>query len=315
MWSQKQTLYIELFGVILAITSNTGSRIHGGAGTNQGSEGNAGEFMPSPYSERGGRAGIGPSSSKGDVAHHGDIITQYDGRIRREGTSEAQAPERVGIFQRWFCCVSKNEDDGLRDVENNSRALPPSTPFLLPHQSQIGMVGRKTLVLDLDETLVHSTFKPVPNADYVFPVDIEGRVSDVYVLKRPFVDAFMRKVCALYEVVIFTASLPKYADPLLDMLERDIGLGFKGISSRLFRHHCVAHAGAYVKDLDHLGRDLRHVVIVDNSPYSYAFQPDNAIAIGTFLDDASDRELLALADYLEDIHTCDDVTKLLPWRK
>lgn len=34
--------------------------------------------------------------------------------------------------------------------------------------------GRKTLVLDLDETLVHSQFKPVDNADIVLPVEIEG---------------------------------------------------------------------------------------------------------------------------------------------
>ncbi len=33
-----------------------------------------------------------------------------------------------------------------------------------------GDVGKKTLVLDLDETLVHSSFKPIPNPDYIIPV-------------------------------------------------------------------------------------------------------------------------------------------------
>jgi RNA polymerase II subunit A small phosphatase-like protein len=36
--------------------------------------------------------------------------------------------------------------------------------------------GRKTLVLDLDETLVHSQFKPVENADIILPVEIEGQI-------------------------------------------------------------------------------------------------------------------------------------------
>ena len=60
--------------------------------------------------------------------------------------------------------------------------------------------GKKTLVLDLDETLVHSSFKPIPQPDYVIPVEIEGRIVDVYVLKRPFVDHFLRTVGHRFEV-------------------------------------------------------------------------------------------------------------------
>lgn len=46
------------------------------------------------------------------------------------------------------------------------------------------------------------------------------QVVDVYVLKRPHMDAFMEAVGAAFEVVVFTASLAKYADPLLDLLDR-----------------------------------------------------------------------------------------------
>lgn len=49
--------------------------------------------------------------------------------------------------------------------------------------------------------------------------------------------------------------------------------------ARLFRDSCVFHRGNYVKDLNSLGRDLRRVVIVDNSPASYIFHPDNAVSI------------------------------------
>lgn len=93
--------------------------------------------------------------------------------------------------------------------------------------------GKKCLVLDLDETLVHSSFKPVPDADFVVPVEIESIVhqvrlpfgicfvllphinlignpwTQVYVLKRPFVDEFMRRCGEMFEVVVFTASLAK----------------------------------------------------------------------------------------------------------
>jgi RNA polymerase II subunit A small phosphatase-like protein len=52
--------------------------------------------------------------------------------------------------------------------------------------------GRKTLVLDLDETLVHSQFKPVKKPDYTIPVDIEGKFCNIFVLKRPGTDYFLQ---------------------------------------------------------------------------------------------------------------------------
>jgi RNA polymerase II subunit A small phosphatase-like protein len=64
-------------------------------------------------------------------------------------------------------------------------------------------------VLDLDETLVHSSFKLVAQADFIIPVELEGHVHNVYVLKRPGLDEFLRKVGEKFELVVFTASLSK----------------------------------------------------------------------------------------------------------
>lgn len=64
------------------------------------------------------------------------------------------------------------------------------------------------MVLDLDETLVHSTFQPVDGADLIVPVHFgDGMYQPIYVCKRPGVDVFLRAVSEQYEVVIFTASL------------------------------------------------------------------------------------------------------------
>jgi RNA polymerase II subunit A small phosphatase-like protein len=78
--------------------------------------------------------------------------------------------------------------------------------------------GKMCLVLDLDETLVHSSFKPTQNPDYIIPVEIDGTVHKVYVCKRPGVDEFMRRMGEVFEIVVYTASLSKYADPLLDQV-------------------------------------------------------------------------------------------------
>jgi len=65
------------------------------------------------------------------------------------------------------------------------------------------------LILDLDETLVHSSFKYVPHVDIILPIEIEGKQCDIYVLKRPGVDEFLLKMSEIFELVIFTASLSK----------------------------------------------------------------------------------------------------------
>jgi RNA polymerase II subunit A small phosphatase-like protein len=70
-------------------------------------------------------------------------------------------------------------------------------------------IGRKCLVLDLDETLVHSSFKPTKNADFIIPVEIDGYTHQVYVGKRPHVDEFLERMGKIYEIVVFTASLSK----------------------------------------------------------------------------------------------------------
>lgn len=86
--------------------------------------------------------------------------------------------------------------------------------------------------------------------------------------------------------MIYTASLSKYADPLLDLLDVK-----RTISQRLFRENCVFYDGHYVKDLSLLNRDISQTIIVDNSPMSYIFQPENAIDCSSFFDDPNDIEL------------------------
>ena len=51
--------------------------------------------------------------------------------------------------------------------------------------------------------------QPVPSADFVVSVDIEGVQHQVYVQKRPHVDEFLKRMGEMFECVLFTASLAK----------------------------------------------------------------------------------------------------------
>lgn len=169
-------------------------------------------------------------------------------------------------------CIYKNPEGRTIDQQLDSLTQKYSGKYLLPAKKPSD--NRICLVIDLDETLVHSSFKPIDNADFIVPVEIDGTLHKVYVSKRPHVDEFLKKMGQLYECVLFTASLAKYADPVADLL--DTANIFK---ARLFRESCAFYRGNYVKDLSRLGRDLERVIIVDNSPASYMFHPDNAVSI------------------------------------
>jgi len=99
-----------------------------------------------------------------------------------------------------------------------------------------------------------------------------------------------------YEICVFTASLAKYADPVLDLLDKH-----KVVDWRLFRESCTCIKNTYVKDMGRMGRPLKSVMIMDNSPHSYSFNPENAIPCESWFDDYQDRELLDFIPVLQGI--------------
>jgi len=153
--------------------------------------------------------------------------------------------------------------------------------------------GRKCLVLDLDETLVHSSFQPI-ECSFSLSIELDNMTYEVYVRKRPFVDKFIEECAKLYELVVFTASLSEYANPVIDTLDQK-----RLIKHRLFRESCVFHENqVYVKDLSRLGRNIKDCIIIDNSPFSYLFDPTNAIGCTSWFGDEEDTELRDLLPLL-----------------
>ncbi|PKA64471.1 Mitochondrial import inner membrane translocase subunit TIM50 [Apostasia shenzhenica] len=158
--------------------------------------------------------------------------------------------------------------------------------------------GRKTLFLDLDETLVHSQVgAPPEHYDFTVHPLIDGQEITFYVLRRPEVEELLRAAAKSYEVVVFTAGLEEYASRVLDRLDPSGEM----IAHRLYRDSCrEVEGGKLVKDLAGLGRDLAKVVIVDDNPGSYTLQMENAIPVAPFVDDLSgDRELQRVMRFLE----------------
>lgn len=135
--------------------------------------------------------------------------------------------------------------------------------WMKPYCTAVSRCVENTVTKPLTAGADQHAFQTMPSADFIVPVEIESQTHNVYVIKRPGVDMFLKAMGEIYEVVVFTASLSKvrglgifamdpmadcprfaqqYADPVLDMLDIH-----KVVKHRLFRESCYNHKGNYVK--------------------------------------------------------------------
>ena len=138
-----------------------------------------------------------------------------------------------------------------------------------------------TLVLDLDETLVHFFYTP----------------SGGTFLIRPYCIQFLEEMSKFYEIVIFTAALKDYADSILDILDPKK----RFIKYRLYRQHTSICGVTFCKDLSKIGRNLGRTIIVDNLADNFKLQPNNGIHIWTWIDDMKDTQLNDLGKILKEL--------------
>ncbi|CAO3647142.1 unnamed protein product [Mucor fragilis] len=174
----------------------------------------------------------------------------------------------------------------------------------------------KTLILDLDETLVHSvrlgseaSINTKVNASVIrknieVQCDKQNLIYEVY--KRPHVDFFLKTISQWYKVVIYTASMAEYADPVIDWLDQD-----NLISQRFFRQSCVLKNGNFLKDLTLAEQDLCKVCLVDNSPIAFDLYKENGIALPTWISNPNDESLLDLLPFLDALRFAADVRSIL----
>ena len=178
--------------------------------------------------------------------------------------------------------------------------------------------NKKLLILDLDETLIHSIFdyneenvsdttshkRIISKTTNFYDTDFEEYVN-IKVNLRPKVKEFLNAIKDNFNVCLFTASVKEYADSVISILDPDNSI-FK---LKLYRESCIKLGRAFIKDLriftdfkdindNNLSLSLENIIIVDNSIYSFVNQLSNGILINSFYDQVDDNELSNVQDYL-----------------
>ena len=159
-------------------------------------------------------------------------------------------------------------------IINNIRDYAPFLP-------EINQKFKYTLVLDMDETLVHFFFTKNLGMFFI----------------RPYCFEFLNQLKEFYEIITFTAGTKEYADHILNLLDP----GNEIIKYRLYRQHVTILGCSVYKDLTKLGRDLSKVIIIDNMKDNFKMQPNNGLYVKTWISDINDYQFKDLLKILKDI--------------
>ena len=191
-----------------------------------------------------------------------------------------------------------NISEKIREIQKNLKYNIP------PVSSSIFKSNKKLLILDIDETLVHSDLDFSLNQnktkyDAILHFDSEEEKNiPVPLIVRPGTKKFLDYAVQEFDLVVFTASEQQYADVVIDYLEKDK----KYFKKRFYRNHCVfIEPGLYIKDLRIFSgiKKLEDIIILDNSLFSFANQLNNGILITSFFSDLNDTFLENVKCYLD----------------
>lgn len=196
----------------------------------------------------------------------------------------------------------------IKNIPSQSDCVRPA-PRDIPPKTR--STPEPTLVVDLEETLMHSSLSVINGAEHTFHTVFQDHQYKVYMILRPHVTEFLQSMAKTYELFVYTCAKKEYAEKILNVLDPQRKL----FRHRLYQEDCACVQGHYIKDLSILGRDLAKTVVLDNAPHTYPYHLMNMIPVKSWSREPDDRELQKLIPTLEKLATVEDFRDVLKKRK
>ena len=209
---------------------------------------------------------------------------------------------------------NEKENNNINNYQNNSMINIKSKNHLNLKEKKIEScklkkndLEKKLLILELDETLIHTSFVQVPNCDYDYKSNINflERPVTVFVYKRPYLNEFLYQMSKYYNIIIYSSNVPEYSNPLIDKLDEE-----KVIYKRIYKDKKIELNGKLISDLTKLiyeyGKNI--IIISNNSLHSFINDSNNnTLPINSWNFKKSDDELIKLKSFLEFLSSVNDV--------
>lgn len=192
--------------------------------------------------------------------------------------------------------------------------------------------NKKILVIDLDETLIHTSFQKIKNPDLMIEIDSNNKKNtttnnntntdasiskkvEAYIRIRPGVDKFLSQMSRYYDIYVYSASSKNYLNTIIKNIDKN-----NIIKQCYCRDDCIMYVEDYeedfdkpnnkynyIKDLKKINKELRNIVFIDNNAISFKLQEKNGIPIKSWFDDYEDIELYKLIPILKNLSGFYDV--------
>jgi Dullard-like phosphatase family protein len=181
----------------------------------------------------------------------------------------------------YFLSITPLEKSMIKSISHSNLHNLSNPKISIPYLKYISN-KKYTLILDLDETLIH-----------FIPQEIGNKGIIQY---RPGLYQFLDNLFPYFELILWTGATQQYADPIINNIEKYK----KYFACRLFREYSIFTDGIYIKNLENLGRDLSKVIIIDDKSCSFSAQKENGILIKPYFGDEkqNDYELIELIPIL-----------------
>ena len=168
--------------------------------------------------------------------------------------------------------ISSFKLNTINNVNYTNNIIPPFIKTKKPANK------RYTLILDLDETLIHVKTFDIKNNNSLNPNVYNNTINPKIINLRPGLFSFLNSVKPFYEIISFSCASKEYAEHIIKQIETNQ----KYFDHNLYRQHTTLHGKKYIKDISKIGRNIKEMIIVDNLEENFILNPDNGIKIAPY---------------------------------